>query len=143
MPVKRFLFVCVENANRSQMAEAWCRGLGGEAVEAFSAGSRPSGKVNSKAIESMREIGFDLGAHRSGGFEELPDTSFDVVVTMGCGDACPAVPAGEVVEWDIPDPRDMDPEAFAAVRDRIGRDVESLLRRQGVEPSRRAIGSRS
>lgn len=142
MPAKRFLFVCVENANRSQMAEAWCRALGGEAVEAFSAGSRPSGRVNPRAIDSMREIGFDLGSHRSTGFDDLPAGPIDVVVTMGCGDACPIVAAEATVEWDIPDPRDLPAPAFAEVRDRIGREVEALLIRHGVRPAGTPSGAR-
>lgn len=91
--MKRVLFVCVENANRSQMAEAFARMLGGQSIEAFSAGSQPSGKVNQKAIESMFELGYDLFVHDSKSLEELPDVEFDFVSTMGCGDACPMVQA--------------------------------------------------
>jgi len=89
--IKRVLFVCVENANRSQMAEAFARILGGDSIEAYSAGSKPSGKVNPKAIEAMRELGYDLSVHGSKSLDELPDVSFDFVATMGCGDACPMV----------------------------------------------------
>ena len=87
--VKRVLFVCVENANRSQMAEAFARILGRESIEAYSAGSKPSGKVNPKAIKAMRELGYDLSVHGSKSLDELPDVSFDFVATMGCEDACP------------------------------------------------------
>ena len=80
------VFVCVENSNRSQMAEAFARMAG---IEAYSAGSRPSGKVNPKAIEAMKELGYDLTAHHSKSLDDLPDETFDVAVTMGCGDACP------------------------------------------------------
>ena len=90
---KRIVFVCVENANRSQMAQAFAKMHGGDAVDAFSAGSRPSGKVNPRAIESMREVGYDLAAHQSKSLDDLPDVDFDAAVTMGCGDACPMLRA--------------------------------------------------
>src|SRR5438552_14152832 len=85
--MKRILFVCVENSNRSQMAEAFAHIHGGEKVEAYSAGSRPSGIVNPKAIEAMRELGSDLSGQRSKSVVDLPDIEFDFVATMGCGDA--------------------------------------------------------
>jgi arsenate reductase len=125
----RVLFVCVENSNRSQMAEAFARIHGGASVEAWSAGSRPSGRVNPKAIEAMREKGYDLAAHASKSLAGLPKGSFDAVVTMGCGDACPSVPARVREDWSIPDPRDMNPEEFRRVRDTIERDVIALLAR--------------
>ena len=125
--VKRLLFVCVENSNRSQMAEAFARIHGGAEVEARSAGSRPSGRVNPKAIEAMREVGYDLAAHASKSLDELPPVEFDAVVTMGCGDACPFVRAKRRVDWQIPDPRDLPPAEFRAVRDRIEREVRALL----------------
>ena len=81
-PVKRVLFVCVENSNRSQMAEAFARMLGGDKVEAFSAGSRPSGVVNPKAIAAMAELGYDLTAHQSKSLDDLPNVEFDFVATM-------------------------------------------------------------
>jgi protein-tyrosine-phosphatase len=123
----RVLFVCVENSNRSQMAEAFARMHGGADVEAWSAGSRPSGRINPKATQSMRERGYDLAAHRSKSLDEIPPGSFDAVVTMGCGDACPHVPARRRIDWQIPDPRDMEPDAFRSVRDRIESQVRGLL----------------
>jgi ACR3 family arsenite transporter len=113
---KRLLFVCVENSGRSQMAEAFARMAG---AEAWSAGSRPSGKVNPKAIEAMREVGYDLSTHRSKSVDELPKVDFDCVVTMGCGDACPAVRAKRREDWQIPDPKDMDLEGVRRVREQI------------------------
>ena len=83
--MKRLLFICVENANRSQMAEAFARIHGGPGIEAFSAGSSPSGRVHPMAIEAMGELGYDLGTHRSKDPSDLPDVEFDVAVTMGCG----------------------------------------------------------
>src|SRR6202047_2926610 len=101
--VKHILFVCVENSNRSQMAEAFARFHGGEKVEAYSAGSRASGIVNPKAIEAMRELGCDLSGRRSKSIVDLPDIEFDFVATMGCGDACPLVRAKRREDWDVPD----------------------------------------
>lgn len=129
---KRLLFVCVENANRSQMAEAWARILGGPAVEAHSAGSRPSGVVNPKAIEAMRELGYDLSTHRSQSLDELPDVEFDFVATMGCGDSCPWVRAGRRADWAIPDPKHLPPEEFRQIRDLIRDHVQAALAELGV-----------
>ena len=126
MTVPRVLFVCVENSNRSQIAEAFARIHGGDRVEAHSAGSRPSGKVNPKAIEAMRELGYDLTAHHSKSLDDLPTETFDVVVTMGCGDTCPNLKASRREDWDIPDPREMSPMQFREVRDLIQKKVEEL-----------------
>jgi protein-tyrosine-phosphatase len=132
---KRLLFVCVENANRSQMAEAFARMLGGEAVEAYSAGSRPSGVVNPKAIESMGEVGYDLSAHDSKSLDQLPAVEFDFVTTMGCGDACPHVRAQLRADWQIPDPKHLPPDEFRAVRDLIRERVQAALLELGVNPA--------
>jgi protein-tyrosine-phosphatase len=117
------VFVCVENSNRSQMAEAFAR-MGG--LEAYSAGSRPSGKVNPKAVEAMKELGYDLMAHHSKSLNDLPDLQFDVAVTMGCGDACPNLKAARREDWQIPDPKDLPPEQFNEVRDLIASKVQEL-----------------
>ena len=124
---KRLLFVCVENSNRSQMAEAFARIHGQDQFEAHSAGSRPSGRVNPKAIEAMRELNYDLTSHTSKGLEDFNGTQVDVAVTMGCGDECPLVLAKDRVDWKIPDPRDMTPEEFRGVRDLIESKVKELL----------------
>ena len=118
------VFVCVENSNRSQMAEAFARMAG---IEAFSAGSRPSGKVNPKAIEAMREIGYDLSMHESKSLDDLPNEPFDIAVTMGCGDQCPNLRATRREDWNIPDPKELPPEEFRQVRDLIGTKVKELL----------------
>ncbi len=123
----RIVFVCVENSNRSQMAEAFARIHGGGRVEAYSAGSHPSGRVNPKAIESMREIGYDLSLHRSKSLGELAGVEFDLAVTMGCGDECPLIKAGRRLDWNIPDPKQLPPEEFAKVRDLIEANVKELL----------------
>jgi protein-tyrosine-phosphatase len=125
--MKRLLFVCVENSNRSQMAEAFARMHGGRKIEAYSAGSRPSGRINPKAIEAMREVGYELSRHASKSLDEIPPGKYDAAVTMGCGDACPLVEAQRREEWQIPDPREMNPEQFRGVRDLIEAKVKQLL----------------
>ena len=125
--MKRLLFVCVENSCRSQMAEAFARIHGSENVEAFSAGSRPSGVVNPKAIESMKEIGYDLSTHVSKSLDELPDVKWDFVATMGCGDECPYIRADRREDWQIPDPKSLPPDKFREIRDEIGSKVSELL----------------
>ena len=128
MGKKKLLFVCVENSNRSQMSEAFARILGGEDVEAYSAGSKPSGIVNPKAISAMKELGYDLAKHNSKSLEQVKAFApFDVVVTMGCGDACPWMPASKFIDWQIPDPKNMDREEFNKVRDLIKANVNELL----------------
>ncbi len=126
--MKRILFVCVENSNRSQMAEAFARMHGGGFVEAHSAGSHPSGKVNSKAIEAMKELGYDLAKHTSKGLKDFNGTEVDVAVTMGCGDQCPLVLAKQRVDWQIPDPKEMSADQFREVRDLIEAKVKELIR---------------
>jgi arsenate reductase (thioredoxin) len=123
----RVLFVCVENANRSQMAQAFAAMLGGEVIEAYSAGSRPSGVVNPRAIEFMREAGYDLSTHESKSLDEFAGREIDVAVTMGCGDACPLVKARRREAWEIPDPKHLSDEEFRGVRDLIRAKVEALL----------------
>jgi protein-tyrosine-phosphatase len=108
------------------MAEAFARMQGGDAVEAMSAGSRPSGKINPKAVRFMGELGYDLNGHASKSLDDI-DGEFDAVVTMGCGDGCPWVPAKRREDWALPDPRDMDDEGYRAVRDDIGQRVQALL----------------
>jgi arsenate reductase len=133
MEKKKLLFVCVENANRSQMSQAFARMLGGEKVEAYSAGSRPSGVVNPKAIAAMKELGYDLTTHDSKSLQEVEQFApFDVVVTMGCGDACPWMPAKEFIDWQIPDPKHMEPAQFNEVRDYIREQVKALLTKLAV-----------
>ncbi len=125
--MKRVLFVCVENSNRSQMAEAFARIYGEGKVEALSAGSRPSGKVNPRAIEYMAELGYDLAAHTSKSLEAFNGQPVDVAVTMGCGDECPLVLAARREEWQIPDPREMPPEQYREVRGLIEAKVKALI----------------
>ena len=123
---KRVLFVCIENSNRSQMAEAFARIHGGDAVEALSAGSAPSGRINPKAVRFMAELGYDLSTHASKSLDDIQG-EFDAVVTMGCGDDCPWVPAKRREDWGLPDPKHMDDDGYRAVRDEISARVKRLL----------------
>jgi len=126
--VKRLLFVCVENSNRSQMAQAFAKIFGGKTIEAFSAGSKPSGVINPKAIDAMKELGYDLFSHSSKSLDEVKaHAPFDAVVTMGCGDACPWMPTKKMIDWQIPDPRNMNEKEFREVRDLIGENVKDLI----------------
>jgi arsenate reductase (thioredoxin) len=126
--MKKILFVCVENSNRSQMSQAFAKIHGGNEVQAYSAGSKPSGKINPKAIASMKELGYDLSSHHSKSLEEVKEFApFDAVVTMGCGDACPWMPAKKFIDWQIPDPRDMNEDDFRNVRNLIEQKVKELL----------------
>lgn len=121
------LFVCVENSCRSQMAEAFANMDGQEIIKSYSAGSRPSGSVNKKAIASMRKVGYDLSVHESKGLDEIPQIEYDLAVTMGCGDECPNVRARRRLAWDIPDPKKMNKKEFAEVRDMIRKKVRELI----------------
>ncbi|MEO6064681.1 MAG: arsenate reductase ArsC [Lysobacterales bacterium] len=125
--MKRVLFVCVENSNRSQMAEALARVHGGVGIEAYSAGSKPSGVINPKAIRSMAELGYDLTAHRSKSLDEIEGLAFDTVITMGCCDSCPWLPAQRREDWQLPDPKSFDEAAYRAVRDDIAARVKDLI----------------
>lgn len=127
--MKKLLFVCIENSNRSQMAQAFAKILGGEDVVAYSAGSKPSGVVNPKAVVAMQQVGYDLSKHASKSVEEVREFApFDAVVTMGCGDACPWMPAKQHIDWQIPDPRNFEGDEFNEVRDMIREKVQTLLR---------------
>lgn len=111
------------------MSQGFAKMIGGDAVEAYSAGSKPSGRVNPKAIAAMKELGYDLTQHESKSLEEVKSFApFDAVVTMGCGDACPWMPAKKFIDWQIPDPKHLEPEAFNKVRDLIRDKVQDLLK---------------
>ncbi|HEV2492350.1 MAG TPA: arsenate reductase ArsC [Terriglobia bacterium] len=129
IPPKSILFVCIGNSCRSQMAEAFARQLGGDAVRASSAGSHPLGWILPDTIAVMAEKGIALDGQRSKGIWEVPIDQMDVVVGMGCEVACP-VPVGfkgRIVEWNIPDPYARDLDFFRQVRDQIEAEVQSLL----------------
>lgn len=110
------------------MSQAFAKMLGGSSVKAFSAGSQPSGRINQKAIVAMKEVGYDLKTHRSKTLDQVKEYSpFDAVVTMGCGDACPWMPAKQFIDWEIPDPKEFNEDEFRKVRDMIKEKVAALL----------------
>ncbi len=125
--MKTILFVCIENSNRSQMAQAFANIHGKGKVIAHSAGSSPSGVINPKAIAAMKELGYDLSAHQSKSLDDIPKITYDILVGMGCGDECPFVPAIKRIEWDIPDPKNMPHDEFINVRNLIEQKVIQLL----------------
>lgn len=110
------------------MSQAFANILGGDKIEAFSAGSKPSGIINPKAVAAMKELGYDLTKHNSKSLQEVKEYApFDVVVTMGCGDACPWMPASKFIDWQIPDPKNMKSTDFNKVRDLIKDKVQELI----------------
>jgi arsenate reductase len=132
----RILFVCIENSTRSQMAEAFARIHGADFIEAASAGTRPSGTINPLAVEVLRERGYDLAAHRSKNVSELAAGRWDYIVTMGCGDECPWVPAAHREEWELPDPHGLAIDGMRALADDIERRVVNLIARIRVGEGR-------
>ena len=130
--MKKILFVCVENSCRSQIAEGIANNLAKGSLRAYSAGSNASGKVNPDAIKVMREDGIDISGAKSKGFEDLAVKDFDHVITLGCKDVCPFVPAGDHIEWEIEDPKGKDIETFRRVRDIIKKNVKELISKIGV-----------
>lgn len=110
------------------MSEAFARLHGGDKIAAYSAGSKPSGIVNPKAIEAMQELGYDLSTHHSKSLDAVKDFApFDVVVTMGCGDSCGWMPAKRNIDWQIPDPKHLDKKGFNEIRDLIAEKVQALI----------------
>lgn len=127
MSLPRLLFVCIENSNRSQMAEAFAKIHGAGKVEGHSSGSKPSGKVNPRAVQFMAELGYDLTTHESKSLDSFNGTHVAVAVTMGCGDYCPLVKATRRVDWNIPDPKELPDGEFRKVRDMIEAKVKELI----------------
>lgn len=125
--MRKILFVCIENSFRSQIAEGFARTLSGEFMEVYSAGSNPSGVVSSVATQLMGEVGIDISRHTSKGLDALPAVEFDAVVTMGCGDACPAVKAGRRIDWPVENPKGQPAEFLRKMRDDIEKRVKELL----------------
>ena len=123
----KIVFVCVENARRSQMAEAFAEIHGHGKLELYSAGSRPSSTIDPIVIEVMKEKGIDLSLKRPKGLNGLPLIEMDCLVTMGCEETCPAIPAKKIVEWEIPDPKGRSIEFFREVRDMIEDKINALF----------------
>ena len=131
--------MCIENSCRSQIAEGFAKSLGKNTVEAWSAGSKASGKVNPTAIEVMRERGIDLGTHKSKNLTDLPKMKWDYVITMGCGDACPYVPSQRTEDWPIPDPKNLPLDEFRKIRDQIEQKVKKLVSAFSIRSDQRNI----
>ncbi len=127
------LFLCVHNAGRSQMAAGWLRHLAGDRVMVWSGGSEPASEVNPAAIEAMAEVGIDIRTEFPKPWTDEIVRAADVVITMGCGDACPLYPGKRYEDWVLDDPAGQDLEAVRPIRDEIRRRVEELLASLGVE----------
>jgi protein-tyrosine-phosphatase len=125
--VPSVLFMCVHNAGRSQMAAGWLRRLAGDAVEVYSGGSEPVDDINPAAVAAMAEVGIDISAARPKRWTDDIVRAADVVVTMGCGDACPFLPGKRYEDWDLDDPAGLDVADVRPIRDDIRRRVEVLL----------------
>jgi len=124
---KKILFVCVQNASRSQMAQGFAEALEKERVEVYSAGSHPASQINPLVVEAMKEKGIDLSGRRPKGLNELPPVEMDYLVTMGCEETCPAVPAKRIIEWQIPDPKGKSLDEIRKIRDMLETKVKVLL----------------
>ena len=121
------LFVCVHNAGRSQMAAGWLRHLAGDAVEVRSAGSAPGKTINPAAVEAMAEVGIDITDQKPKILEYEVAQDSDVIITMGCGDACPIFPGKRYEDWKLDDPAGQGVEAVRPIRDDIKVRIEALL----------------
>jgi arsenate reductase (thioredoxin) len=121
------LFVCVHNAGRSQMAAGFLRHLAGDAVEVRSAGSAPADRINPVAVEAMREVGIDIAGNMPTRLDHDLAYGSDVIVTMGCGDACPVFPGKRYEDWQLDDPAGQGIEAVRPIRDEIRHRVEKLV----------------
>jgi arsenate reductase len=125
--MKKVIFVCIENSCRSQMAEAFGKIHGAGVFAVYSSGSKPSGKVNPRAIEFMEELGYDLSLHDSKPLSEFDGMHFDYAITMGCGDECPMIIADKREDWGIPDPKHEEPKRFREIRSMIEDKVKALF----------------
>jgi len=121
------LFVCVHNAGRSQMAAGWLRHLAGDAVEVRSAGSEPADQINPAAVEAMREVGVDITGQTPQKLEYATAQDSDVIITMGCGDACPVFPGKRYEDWKLEDPAGKGVEDVRPIRDEIRARIEALV----------------
>ena len=123
----KVLFVCVENARRSQMAEGFANAFGQGRLEVYSGGSSPSSQIDPLVIEVMKEKGIDLSGKRPKGLNDLPPVEMDYLVTMGCEETCPAVLAKKIIEWEIPDPKGKPIDEVRRIRDMLEAKVRMLL----------------
>lgn len=132
--VPTVLFLCVHNAGRSQMAAGWMRRLAGDRIRVLSGGSEPASEINPAAVAAMTERGVDITAQAPTPWTEAAVEAADVVVSMGCGDACPVLPGRRYLDWELEDPAGRDVEQIRSVRDEIERRVRGLMADLGVEP---------
>jgi arsenate reductase len=123
----RIVFVCVENARRSQMAQGFAEAFGQGKVEVYSAGSHPSSQIDPLVTEVMKERGIDLSSKRPKGLNDLPPVEMDYLITMGCEETCPAIRAKKTIEWEIPDPKGKSISGFREVRNMIENKIRALL----------------
>jgi protein-tyrosine-phosphatase len=130
--VPSVVFLCVHNAGRSQMAAAWARSLGGDRLEVSSGGSDPASEVNPAAVAAMREVGIDITAEFPKPWTDEIIRAADVIITMGCGDACPIFPGKRYEDWEVPDPAGHGVEQVRPIRDEIEGRVKGLLQQLGV-----------
>lgn len=131
------LFVCVHNAGRSQMAAGWLRHLAGDRIEVRSAGSMPAEQINPVAVEAMLEVGIDITAEEPKVLTTEAVQDSDVVITMGCGDACPYFPGKRYEDWKLDDPAGQGIEAVRPIRDEIRSRIETLTKELlGQDPAR-------
>lgn len=121
------MFACVHNAGRSQMAAAWLRHLAGDRVRVLSGGSEPADRVNPAVIESMGEVGIDIRGEQPRAWSTEDIRAADVVVTMGCGDACPVFPGRRYLDWELDDPSGQTAEGVRPIRDEIESRVRRLI----------------
>ena len=121
------LFVCVHNAGRSQMAAGWLRHLAGERVDVRSAGSEPAEQINPAAVAALAEVGIDITGHTPRLLDYDAAYAADVIITMGCGDACPVFPGKRYEDWQLDDPAGKDISDVRPIRDEIRRRVEGLV----------------
>ena len=124
---RKIVFVCVENARRSQMAQAFAEKIGRGRLEVYSAGSRPASQIDPAIIEIMKEKGIDLSSRQPKGLNDLPPAEMDYLITMGCEETCPAVPARKIIEWEIPDPKGNPIDEIRRIRDMLEAKVKTLL----------------
>ena len=125
--MKKVVFVCVENSCRSQLAEAFGKIHGKDIFESYSSGSKASGIINPKAISAMAELDYNLNAHSSKSLDKIPQVDYEYAITMGCGDECPNVKAKYREDWEIPDPKHLQPNEFNNVRNIIEQKVLKLI----------------
>jgi arsenate reductase (thioredoxin) len=127
-----FVFLCVQNAGRSQMAAGWMHHLAGESVEVFSGGSDPASVVNPAAVEAMAEVGIDISGEFPKPWTDEVVRAADVIVTMGCGDSCPIFPGKNYLDWEVDDPEGLPLEQVRPIRDDIGARVRAMIEELGI-----------